>query len=86
MTSRGNHRKAIGVAGLWTLFDACAMRGWLLHAYVSMSNDYHLELRTPEAKLVEEVMRWLQGTFGILFIAFRGEHWHVFQSRYRAWI
>jgi hypothetical protein len=29
-------------------------------------------------------MRWLQGTFGIRFNAFRGERGHVFQSRYRS--
>jgi hypothetical protein len=48
-----------------------------------MSNHYHMAVETPEANLVEG-MRWLQGTFGIRFNAFRGERGHVFQSRYKS--
>ena len=51
-----------------TLFEASAKCGWLLHAYVIMSNHYHLAVETPEGNLVEG-MRWLQGTFGIRFNA-----------------
>jgi putative transposase len=40
-------------------------------------------VETPDAYLVEG-MRWLQGTFGIRFNAFRGERGHVFQSRYQS--
>ena len=86
--SRGNYRKELfegGTAGAFekTLFEACTKCGWLLHAYVIMSNHYHLAMETPEANLVEG-MRWLQGTFGIRFNAFRGERGHVFQSRYKS--
>jgi putative transposase len=86
--SRGNYRKELfedRTAGAFekTLFEACAKCGWLLHAYVIMSNHYHMALETPEANLVEG-MRWLQGTFGIRFNAFRGERGHVFQSRYKS--
>ena len=86
--SRGNYRKELfegRTAGAFekTLFEACAKCGWLLHAYVIMSNHYHLAVETPEANLVEG-MRWLQGTFGIRFNAFRGERGHVFQSRYKS--
>ena len=86
--SRGNYRKDLfdgGAAGSFerTLFEACEKRGWLLHAYVIMSNHYHLALETPAGNLVEG-MRWLQGTFGIRFNAFRGERGHVFQSRYKS--
>jgi putative transposase len=85
---RGNYRKELfeeGGAGAFekTLFEACAKCGWLLHAYVIMSNHYHIAVETPEANLVQG-MRWLQGTFGIRFNAFRGERGHVFQSRYRS--
>ena len=86
--SRGNYRKELfgdRTAGAFekTLFEACAKCGWLLHAYVIMSNHYHMAVETPEANLVEG-MRWLQGTFGIRFNAFRGERGHVFQSRYKS--
>ena len=88
MISRGNYRKELfedRTAGAFekTLFEACAKCGWLLHAYVIMSNHYHMAVETPEANLVEG-MRWLQGTFGIRFNAFRGERGHVFQARYKS--
>ena len=86
--SRGNYRKELfddGSARLFekTLFEASAKCGWLLHAYVIMSNHYHLAVETPEGNLVEG-MRWLQGTFGIRFNVLRGERGHVFQSRYKS--
>ena len=86
--SRGNYRKELfedGGARLFekTLFEASAKCGWLLHAYVIMSNHYHLAVETPEGNLVEG-MRWLQGTFGIRFNALRGERGHVFESRYKS--
>ena len=86
--SRGNYRKDLFLdssaqAFEKALFEACAKCGWMLHAYVIMSNHYHLALETPAPNLVEG-MRWLQGTFGIRFNAFRREHGHVFQSRYKS--
>jgi REP element-mobilizing transposase RayT len=36
--------------------------GWQVHAYVLMSNHYHLLLETPEANLVEG-MRWFQSAY-----------------------
>ena len=86
--SRGNYRKALfedgaGEAFEKTLFEVCAKCGWRLHAYVIMSNHYHLALETPEPNLVDG-MRWLQGTFGIRFNAFHRERGHVFQSRYKS--
>lgn len=84
---RGNYRKPIfedggGEAFERALGEVCGKCGWLLHAYVIMNNHYHLALETPEANLVEG-MRWLQGTFGIRFNAYRGERGHVFQGRYK---
>ena len=87
--SRGNYRKDLfteaqtGVAFEKALFDACECCGWRLHAYVIMSNHYHLALETPNGNLVEG-MRWLQGTFGNRFNKFTGERGHVFQGRYKA--
>ena len=50
--SRGNYRKERfdhGSARLFekTLLEASAKCGWLLHAYVIMSNRYHLAVETP---------------------------------------
>lgn len=86
--SRGNYRKNLFEADAAdsfqkTLFEACARSGWRLHAYVIMTNHYHLALQTPEPNLVEG-MRWLQGTFGNRFNAYRKERGHVFQSRYKS--
>ena len=36
--------------------------GWRVHAWVLMSNHYHLMVETPEANLVAG-MRWLQNTY-----------------------
>ncbi|MDA1044991.1 MAG: transposase, partial [Verrucomicrobia bacterium] len=36
---------------LSTLDEVCQQAGWLIHAYVLMSNHYHLLLETPEANL-----------------------------------
>ena len=87
--SRGNYRKdlfTVAQTGLQfekALFEACESCGWRLHAYVIMSNHYHLALETPKGNLVEG-MRWLQGTFGNRFNKFTGERGHVFQGRYKA--
>jgi REP element-mobilizing transposase RayT len=56
--ARGNRREAIYADDddrrffLKTLGEACAMTGWRVHAWVLMSNHYHLLLETPEANLV----------------------------------
>ena len=87
--SRGNYRKDLFMVGKTgeqfekALFEACERCGWQLHAYVIMSNHYHLALETPKGNLVEG-MRWLQGTFGNRFNKFTGESGHVFQGRYKA--
>jgi putative transposase len=67
--ARGDRRERI-IAGDrdWTMFietfgEACAKTGWLVYAWVLMSNHYHLVLRTPQANLVAG-MRWLQNTYG----------------------
>lgn len=65
------------------LFAACAKSRWVLHAYVLMSNHYHLALETPEANLVTG-MQWLQSTFANRFNQLRGERGHLFQGRYKA--
>jgi putative transposase len=87
--NRGNYRDhvfaSLGAkdAFLKCLGEAAVKAGWIVHAYVLMSNHYHLALETPSGNLVEG-MRWLQSTFSNRFNRFRGERGHVFQGRYNA--
>ena len=52
---------------LETLGEACARAGWRVHAFVLMSNHYHLMIETPQANLAAG-MRWFQTTWTICFI------------------
>jgi REP element-mobilizing transposase RayT len=87
--NRGNYRADIfrsegaKLAFEGCLFEACAKSGWVLHAFVLMSNHYHLALETPEGNLVAG-MQWLQATFANRFNRLRGERGHLFQGRYKA--
>jgi putative transposase len=36
---------------LETLGEVCARTGWRVHAFVLMSNHYHLMIETPQANL-----------------------------------
>jgi putative transposase len=65
------------------LAEACAKTGWLVHAWVLMSDHYHLVLQTPQANLVAG-MRWLQNTYTRRFNV-RHQLWgHLFGGRYKA--
>ena len=68
---------------LRTLGEACEKTGWRVHAYVLMSNHYHLLLDTPEANLVSG-MKWLQGTYTQRYNLKHGICGHLFQGRYKA--
>lgn len=87
--NRGNYRAHIFAdpgtrrAFLDCLGEAATKSGWVIHAYVLMSNHYHLAIETPEGNLVEG-MRWFQATFANRFNRYRGERGHVFQGRYKA--
>jgi len=56
--ARGNRRERIfrGEADrllfYQTLGEACQRTGWKVHAWMLMSNHYHLMVQTPEANLV----------------------------------
>jgi putative transposase len=77
--ARGNRRDAIFKDDLdrsrfvETLGEACGMTGWRVHAFVLLSNHYHLRLETPEPNLVAG-MKWLQNTVT-----------RRFNVRHRAW-
>ena len=87
--SRGNYRKELfltentGKAFERTIFETVERCGWKLHAYVIMSNHYHLAVETPEPNLVDG-MKWLQSTFATRFNRLRNERGHVFQGRYKS--
>jgi REP element-mobilizing transposase RayT len=86
---RGNNRQSIFKADkgrrlfLSTLEEVCHQTGWWIHAYVLMSNHYHLLLETPEANLVAG-MKWFQGTYTQRFNAMFNCCGHLFQGRYKA--
>jgi putative transposase len=65
------------------LGEVCERTGWLIHAFVVMTNHYHLLLETPEANLVVG-MKWLQGTYTQRFNLRHGLGGHLFQGRYKA--
>lgn len=87
--SRGDHGAAIAADErerarfVKTLGEACARTGWVVHAYVLMTNHYHVLLETPEANLVAG-MKWLQGTYTARHNARHQQHGHLFQGRYKA--
>jgi putative transposase len=87
--NRGNYRQelfTVGQSGQQfeeTLFEACGRFGWRLHAYVLMSNHYHLALETPEPNLAVG-MQWLQSTFANRFNRLVRERGHVFQGRFKS--
>ncbi|MDA3872792.1 MAG: transposase [Kiritimatiellae bacterium] len=68
---------------LATLGEACEQTGWQIHAYVLMSNHYHLLLETPEANLVAG-MKWFQGAYTQRFNAMFKRRGHLYQGRYKA--
>jgi REP element-mobilizing transposase RayT len=87
--SRGNYRKGLfihekmGEAFERTIFVAAGRCGWKLHAYVIMSNHYHLVIETPEPNLVDG-MKWLQNTFASRFNRFHNKSGQVFKGRYKS--
>lgn len=87
--NRGNYRWDVfgseGAASAFekTVWEAAARCGWLLHAYVIMSNHYHLAITTPEPNLIEG-MQWLQSTYATRFNRFRDVRGHLFQGRYKS--
>lgn len=86
---RGNHGDAIFRDAkdrerfLDTLGEISERNGWLIHAFVLMSNHYHLLLETPEPNLVDG-MRWFQSTYTQRYNARHREWGHLFQGRYKA--
>ncbi len=70
-------------AFLALLGRACGRCGWRVHAWVLMSNHFHLLLETPEPNLVAG-MKWLMGVFSQGWNRRRKRRGHVFQGRYKS--
>ncbi|MCB1275719.1 transposase [Prosthecobacter sp.] len=68
---------------LHTLSQACEMTGWRVHAWVLMSNHYHLFLQTPEPNLVAG-MAWLQNTLTRRYNVRHRKWGRLFGDRYKA--
>ena len=87
--ARGNCRQAIVLddadrhSFLGALAKVCGMTGWRVHAWVLLTNHYHLLIETPEANLVAG-MQWLQNSLTRRFNV-RHRRWgRVFGDRYKA--
>lgn len=76
--SRGDALSFLSLLG-----RACGRCGWRVHAWVLMSNHYHLLLETPEPNLVAG-MKWLMGVFSQGWNRRRKRRGHVFQGRYKS--
>jgi REP element-mobilizing transposase RayT len=68
---------------LFRLEQVCQKNGWRVHAWVLMSNHYHLLIDTPEPNLTAG-MRVLMGTFSQGWNRRHMRRGHVFQGRYKA--
>src|SRR5687768_17116714 len=68
---------------LHVLVKASGMTGWRVHAWVLLSNHYHLAVETPEANLAKG-MQWFQNSLTRHFNV-RHRRWgRVFGDRYKA--
>lgn len=89
VTARGNERSKI----FFTkndyrkfkeyLVEAQTKFGFLLHAYVLMTNHYHLIIETPEGNL-GKIMHYLNGSYTTYINIKRKRSGHLFQGRYKA--
>ena len=87
ITARGIERRAIFAderdhIHFLELLPALRERyGLEIHAYVLMSNHYHLLIRTPRAN-ASAAIQWLNVSYSVWFNRRRGRVGHVFQGRF----
>jgi REP element-mobilizing transposase RayT len=87
--NRGNYRRSLftgkGAAEAFerTLGEAAERFSWRVHAYVVMSNHFHVALELTEPNLGSG-MKWLQGTWIRRSNGFRRLVGRPFQGRYKA--
>jgi putative transposase len=68
---------------LATLGQTCERTGWRVHAFVLMTNHYHLLVETPQPNLVAG-MRWFQTIYTVRFNRRHRLSGHLFQGRYKS--
>jgi putative transposase len=89
VTSRGNERRVIYRDDadrrrfLKLLASAVRDRRWILHAWVLMSNHYHLLIETPEVGL-SRGMKWLNQMYAEGFNRRHARVGHLFQGRFKS--
>jgi REP element-mobilizing transposase RayT len=89
VTARGNERRDIFREDkdrrhfLELLETAVAMFALRLHAYVLMSNHYHLLVELTEANLAR-AMHWLNVSYTVWFNRRHGRSGHLFQGRFKS--
>lgn len=89
VTSRGNERGSVYFKEedfekfKCYLKGACEKFGIVLHAYVLMTNHYHLLIETPEANL-GRVMHYINGAYTTYINIKKKRSGHLFQGRYKA--
>jgi putative transposase len=89
VTSRGNGRQDIfltdddRLAFLAYLGEAVKRFGWLVSAWVLMTNHFHLVIQTPNPNL-SRGMQWLNGTYAAWFNQRHGRCGHLFQGRFHS--
>ena len=87
--NRGNYRRNLfmgkGAAEAFerTLGETAKRFGWRVHAYVVMSNHFHLAVELTEPNL-SAGMKWLQGTWIRRYNGLRKLIGRPFQGRYKA--
>jgi REP element-mobilizing transposase RayT len=87
--ARGNRREAIvkddqdRLTFLRTLGEACERTGFRVHAYVLMTNHYHLLVETPQPNL-SRGMGWMQNAYTRRMNTRHGLWGHLFGGRYKA--
>ena len=87
--NRGNYRRGLftgqGAAEAFerTLDEAAQRFHWRVHAYVVMSNHFHVAVELTEPNL-SAGMKWLQGTWIRRYNGFRRLIGRPFQGRYKA--
>ncbi|MBW3672334.1 MAG: transposase [Acidobacteria bacterium] len=88
ITSRGNERRIIyrddrdRIRFLKILEEVVSLRRWILHAWVLMSNHYHLLIETPEVGLSREMKR-LNESYATWFNLRHRRAGHLFQGRFK---
>ena len=89
ITARGQRRQRIyhdekdRSEFLGRLEETAHRYGTEIHAYVLMSNHYHLLMRTPMAN-ASAAMQWLNNGYGMWWNRRHGQVGHVFQGRFKS--